>query len=104
MINKKMLQDIKARLAKTFGARFKGIVLYGSEANSKASADSDIDVLVLLDGPIFLWEDTHAIVESLYDLQLQILRPLHVTPVSIESYKAGEYALYRNAKKEGFFA
>jgi predicted nucleotidyltransferase len=104
MIQKEIIQDIKSRLHKSIGTRFRGIVVYGSEARDEAAKDSDIDILVLLTGPISLWEDTHAIVESLYDIQLQILRPFHVTPVNYKSFKAGEYALYRNAKREGIIA
>ena len=104
MIHKKLLQDIKTRLQVAFSTRFKGVVLYGSEAKNEAHADSDIDLLVLLNSPIILWEDTHAIIDALYDLQLQILRPIHVTPVDVEAYEDGEYALFRNAKREGISA
>ena len=52
-----LLQQIKARLQPAFGDRLCGVVLYGSEARGEARADSDIDVLLLLKGPVFVGRD-----------------------------------------------
>lgn len=100
-MNGALLQRVRERLDALYGARLKGVVLYGSEARGDADADSDIDIMVLLDGPIALWRETRAIVEALYDIQLEVIRPLHATPVDFKSYQAQEYALYRNAKRDG---
>ena len=35
-----------------YGTRLAGLVLYGSQAWGEAGDDSDIDVLVLLEGPV----------------------------------------------------
>ncbi len=99
-----LLAQIKTSLRDVFGKRLQGIVLYGSEARGEAKEDSDIDVLVLLDGPIALGKDLDIIIHALYPLQLEILRPLHAMPVNAESYYGGEYALYRNVKEEGVAA
>lgn len=63
--------------------------------------DSDIDLLVILDGGVNLWEDISKIVDAIYPLQLEVMRPIHALPVAAADYEAGEYALYRNAKREG---
>ncbi len=99
-----LLTQIKTSLHDAFGDRLRGIVLYGSEARGDADKDSDIDLLVLLKGPIALGKDLETIIHALYPLQLEVLRPLHATPVNVESYEAGEFALYRNAKEEGVAA
>ena len=52
-----LLKRMKAALAEAFGRRLRGVVLYGSEARGGAQPESDIDVLVLLDGPVDFGED-----------------------------------------------
>jgi len=102
--NGKLLNRIKALLQDSFKTRFQGVVLFGSEARGESRPDSDIDILVLLDGPIDWWEDLRTIIDALYDLQLEILRPIRPIPVDITSYLNGKFALYRSARKQGIAA
>jgi predicted nucleotidyltransferase len=100
----KLLGSSKTRLRRAFGSRLHGIVLYGSVARGEATTESDIDLLVLLEGPVDAWHDLRKCVEALYDLQLEITHPIHAIPVSARDYHAGKYALYRNVKKYGVSA
>lgn len=101
MSKDRLINHIKERLEKAYGERLQGVVLYGSEARGDATPDSDIDLLVLLKGPIALYKELKTIVHALYPVQMEVLRPIHATPVDSVDYEAGEYAIYRNAKKEG---
>ena len=98
-----VLAEVRPRLERVFGDRLRGIVLYGSYARGEATEDSDIDLMVLLDGPVRLGEDLKVIVDALYPLQLETDQPIHAHPVALVSFDAGEFALYRNAKREGVF-
>jgi len=93
--------EVKSRLRAVYGDRLKGVVLYGSEVTGQGGADSDLDVMVLLDGPIHLWEDISRCVDATYPLSLEIGRPIHATPVDAAEYEKGDFALYRSAKAEG---
>ncbi|MBR1687856.1 MAG: nucleotidyltransferase domain-containing protein [Prevotella sp.] len=44
-------------------------ILYGSEARGDARPDSDIDVLILMDGDKMDWDRRDAIVNPLYDIE-----------------------------------
>ena len=101
MTQSELLQNIKARLQELYGPRFRGLVLYGSAARGDAGPDSDIDAFCLLDGPEN-GNDLWLITEALYSLQLEVTeRELHVIPLDVKEYEAGDFALYRNARQEG---
>lgn len=98
-----LLARIKTRLAKAHGPRLKGVVLYGSEARGEAEPDSDIDVLVVLDGPFHYWEALDRNIDALYDLVLELGRPISAKPVETQVYHASEWPLYQAARREGIF-
>lgn len=44
-----LLRTLRAGLECLYGARLKGVFLYGSHARGNAEPDSDVDVLIVLD-------------------------------------------------------
>jgi len=104
MVDNVLRSEMEQRLRRCFGQRFRAAVFYGSRALGREGPGSDLDLLVVLDGPIRLWADTHRAVVSLYDVQLGLDYPIHVIPVEKDSYDAGEYSLYRHAKIEASVA
>lgn len=73
----------------------------GSCARGTEAPESDIDLIVLLEGPVDGPQEIRRMWEVLYPLQLESDRLLSVVPVDIALYIQGEYALYRQAKAEG---
>jgi predicted nucleotidyltransferase len=95
-----LLARIKTLLQAAHGDRLAGIVIHGSEATDAASDDSDIDVLVLLRGPVGAADDLDSL-DALYPLVLEADRPIHAVCVDAAVYNAGEFPLYQNAKATG---
>ena len=101
MTREEVLKEIKTRLSKAHGKRLLGVVLYGSEARGTAGPDSDIDVLVLLEGPVNYGRDLEINIKTLYPLSLQIERPISPKPIEASEYESVECPLYQRAHQEG---
>lgn len=99
LVSQTILARIKSILQDAFKERLAGVVLYGSQARGEATPDSDIDLLVLLNGPAD--SDTRLCVDALYPLTMELERPIHAKPTDIQVYQAQEWRLYRFAKREG---
>ncbi len=99
----RLVAELKSRLSEVLGDRLRGLVLYGSYARGETTAESDLDVMVLLEGPIELWNDLYAMNKAIYPLRLEIDHPIHLLPAPVDAFEKGEYAIYRNARREGIF-
>ena len=101
MTTTEILEQIRRRLEDVHGDRLRGVVLYGSEARGESSADSDIDVLVLLDDPVDYGRDLQRNLDALYPLALELSRRISAKPVSAKEYETADCPLYRSARTEG---
>jgi uncharacterized protein len=100
-VSEDVLKRAKASLQVAFGGRLQGVVLYGSEARHEAAEDSDVDLLVLLAGPVDQHDDSWTCIRALYPLVLELERPIHAKPTDVLTYETQETPLYRNVRQEG---
>lgn len=96
-----ILSRCRALLVRHYGPRLKKVVLYGSAARREAGPESDLDLLVVLDGSVDVVAETLRLVDVLYPLQLESDHYISAKAASEEEYEAGCLQLYRNAKREG---
>ena len=101
MSGRELLAEIKPRLAEAYGPRLESLVLYGSEARGDGRPDSDIDVLVVLRGPVHLWRDLQTALRALYPLSLLWDRPISPKLVDVREYAEMDCPLYRAVREEG---
>ena len=64
------LQQCRALLQTLYAERLKALVLYGSCARGTEGVESDIDLMVLLEGPVDLAQEIRRIWAVLYPIQL----------------------------------
>lgn len=96
-----LLKRCAEAIRKAYPGRLAGIVLYGSVARGDDNPESDVDILVLLEGDYSLWEEIERLVDSLYSLQLESGRLISAKPTRAEDYRKGATMLYRNVIEEG---
>jgi predicted nucleotidyltransferase len=101
-----LLERVKAGLSQAFGPRFRGLLLFGSEARGTARPDSDIDLLVLLDGKINMSADMMKVAEVIIPIEWDIepARIIDATPANYDDYRTGKWPLFREVKKDGIAA
>ena len=94
-------QRCKSILARHYGPQLKGLILYGSTAREKASAGSDIDLIVLLSKPFDYFHELRQIVDLLYPIQLESEQLISAKPAASDEFEQRIIQFYRNAKREG---
>jgi predicted nucleotidyltransferase len=96
-----ILPQVRKILETLYGDRLRGVVLYGSFARNTPSADSDIDVAVVLEGAVDKPKEIDRIYDTLYDLMLETGEVVSVYPLSEEEAADLTWPLHYHIKNEG---
>ncbi|MBK6765360.1 MAG: nucleotidyltransferase domain-containing protein [bacterium] len=98
---KPILAELKQRLTELYGERLSQLILFGSQARGDATEDSDVDVLVVLEGEVDLEEE----VRRTSDLRLEysLEKGTLICPVftSKKRYQERNSPLLMNVQREG---
>ncbi|MFQ6107215.1 MAG: nucleotidyltransferase domain-containing protein [Thermoplasmata archaeon] len=96
-----VLSKLKAEVRELYGERLKALVLYGSWAKGDATEDSDIDMVVVLEGSVSPGREIERMIEAITDILLEHNELISVYPVSEEDYENVNSPLLMNARREG---
>jgi uncharacterized protein len=97
----RMLDELRNGCLALYGERLKGIYLYGSYARDEAQEDSDIDVAIVLRGPLDAAEEGRRTCGLVGDLSLRGNCLIAVFFLTEEEYKKTPYAIHRSIVREG---
>jgi len=96
----KIVSEFRDELSALYGDRLRGVYLYGSYARDEADEDSDIDVAVVLEGPVHRHGEIQRVSELRASICLRetcVLMPFFLT---VEDYENAPYSLYRSIQRE----
>lgn len=96
-----LLADLRAALDDLYGDRLVRLVLYGSRARGDAHAESDVDVIVVLNGDVAPGREIRRMGDVRTRLGLRHEQALSLLPVSEEAYQEQSSAWLKNARTEG---
>lgn len=99
-----ILQETTELLYQVYGNRLKAVILYGSVARGTQTEDSDVDIMLLIDGTD---EEMRGYAEKLSDvsseLALKYMKVFSIIDIKYQEYQNWKDVLpfYRNVDSEG---
>jgi len=104
MQGKQIIDEFVQRARSLYGDRLKRVVVYGSCARNEATAESDIDLAVVLAGEVVPGKEIDRMIDIITDVNLEHKALLSVYPVSEENYLHRNSPLLINIRREGVHA
>lgn len=95
------LREAHARLKALYGDRLRRVILYGSQARGDARADSDVDVLVVLEGPIEPYAELKRMVGLKIDLFEHYGLTVSLQPYDEVTFQQPNHPFMTNVRAEG---
>lgn len=95
------LRQLEIGLRQLYGDRYRGLVLYGSYARGEADEGSDVDLLLLLAGPVEAGREIRHSSALLSRLSLESDVVLSVIPVAARDYYSSREPYLENVRREG---
>lgn len=96
-----ILGELRQYLEALYGERLVKMVLFGSQARGDARPDSDIDVLIVLNEPFNYSYETERLSFVVAPLCLKHNIVISCAFVTLEQFKQGNNAFFRNIHQEG---
>lgn len=96
-----ILAELRARFEALYGDRLVKLILYGSQARGDAAPDSDIDVLVVLRGPVVVGEEIERGSRVTAPLSLEHNIVISCVYLSEDRYRQDRMPLLLNIEAEG---
>ena len=96
-----ILKEFREELENLYEKRLKSIILYGSWARGDATEDSDIDLLIVLEGKVIPGKEIDKMIDIITEINLKHGVLISIYPVSEEDYSTINSPLLINVRREG---
>lgn len=96
-----ILEQLKCQLLELYGDRLSSLILFGSQARKEATADSDIDVLVVLADQLDVPVERRKLSEFLAALCLEHDVLITCVWAELQAWKSRQSPLLINIRREG---
>ena len=96
-----LLDDFKQRLEVLYGERLIEVVLFGSVARGEDTPESDVDVLVVLRGPVDHYAESEPLSAVMVDLMARYGEFVVPVVMSESTFRTGDWPLLTNVRTEG---
>lgn len=96
-----VLAELRRRLERVYGSRLVRMVLFGSQARGEADAGSDLDVMVVLDGPVSPCEEIARTINDVAGVSLDLGAVISCVFVSRDRFERERSPLLLNVRREG---
>ncbi|MEL7069384.1 MAG: nucleotidyltransferase domain-containing protein [Cyanobacteria bacterium J06581_3] len=96
-----ILEQLKCQLLELYGDRLSSLILFGSQAREEATADSDIDILIVLNEKIDVPSESKRISKLVAELCLEYEVLLSCLWTELQAWKTRQSPLLINARREG---
>ena len=94
------LEIARSRLEEIYGDRLIRLVLFGSHARGDAQADSDVDLLIVLEGPVDPYEEARRTSGVVVDAAVEEGVALSLTHLSASDWMDTTRSFVRNARQD----
>lgn len=95
-----ILKEFREELENLYENRLK-IILYGSWARGDATGDSDIDMVIVLEGKVIPGKEIDRMIDIITEINLKHGVLISIYPVSEEDYSTINSPLLINVRREG---
>lgn len=96
-----ILQEFREGLEQIYGSRLVKVILFGSQARNEAAPDSDIDVMVVLRGPVDPNQEIRRASPLSSSLSLQYDVVISCVYISEDEFRGEPSPLLVNVRREG---
>lgn len=95
-----VIVELEKGLKDFYGSRYRGLLLYGSYARGTAWEGSDVDLLLLLEGPVRPVKEIVAMEPVTWPLSLDSGLVLSVMPADIEAWRRREGIFFKTIQED----